>query len=502
MDKVKVFLSYCWNDSEEADIIYDFFIKKYNIELYRDKIDVKKWGSIKEYMESIENMDYTILLISDSYLKSVNCMYEVLEVMKDRNYREKIFPAIIDTRIYDSIIKIDYVKYWEDEFKKMEKKLSGLSLQNLGRFPEELKRRQNISSNIAEFLNVVSDMNNPKVHDICKEIEKKLLTKKLLEYNKKSLFEIKKEENTARIIVVGVGSEGNNIVNRMIYDNIEGVEFIGIDTDKQYLQLCKATTVIQIGEKITNGLSTGTRPEIGQKAAEESSEDIAVAIKGADIVFVICGMGGGTGTGAAPVIAKLSKGMGILTVGIVTKPFYYEGYIRINNSNVGINKMENNTDSLIVISNDSLYEFINKHIVVSRVSMIIDEIILQFVKVLVDLLNESSGININIEDIRCVMKNKGIIYWGIGRGKGDEKAINAAKMAAEIPFLESTISGSNNVLVFTSGDILLRDAEDAASYVEDLVGDEANILFGARFDAREKNSCTVTIIATGMNYNK
>jgi len=501
MDKVKVFLSYCWNDSEEADKIYDYFIAKYNIELYRDKIDVKKWGSIKEYMESIESMDYTILLISDSYLKSVNCMYEVLEVMKDKNYREKIFPAIIDTRIYDSIIKIDYVKYWEDEFKKMEEKLSILSVQNLGRFPEELKRRQNISSNIAEFLNTISDMNNPKVKDICKEIEKKLVAKNLLEYNKKSLFEIAKEKNTARIIVVGVGNEGNNIVNRMIYENIEGVEFIGIDTDKQYLQLCKATTVIQIGEKMTKGLNAGTRPEIGQKAAEESSEDIAVAIKGADIVFVICGMGGGTGTGAAPVVAKLSKEMGILTVGIVTKPFYYEGYMRINNSNVGINKMKDNADSLIVISNDNLYEFINKHLVVSRVSMIIDEIFLQMVKAMADLINIPALVNLDIEDIRYIMENKGIIYLGIGKGKGDNKVSNAVKMAAEIPFLESTISGSSNVIINISGDISLLDANDAASYVQDLAGENANVIFGIRYDEGEIDSCTVTIIATGMKCN-
>ncbi len=178
--KVNIFLSYCWKDSSEADRIYDYFKRNQNIELHRDKIDIKKWRSIKEYMQSISDMDYTILLISDSYLKSANCMYEVLEVMRDRNYKDKIFPAVIDSGIYDPIIRIDYVKYWEDEFIKLKEKLDGLSVQNLGSFPEDLKRRQDISSNIAEFLDVVSDMNNPNIADVCIGIEEKLSQKGFL----------------------------------------------------------------------------------------------------------------------------------------------------------------------------------------------------------------------------------------------------------------------------------------------------------------------------------
>lgn len=174
MKKSNIFLSYCWNDSNEANKIYDYFKNNQNIELHRDTIDIGKWGSIKEYMQSISNMDYTILLISDSYLKSENCMYEVLEVMRDRYYRDKIFPAVIFSGIYDPIIRIDYVKYWEEEFIKLKEKLAGLSVQNLGRLPEDLKRRQDISSNIAEFLDVVSDMNNPNIEDVCIAIEEKL----------------------------------------------------------------------------------------------------------------------------------------------------------------------------------------------------------------------------------------------------------------------------------------------------------------------------------------
>ncbi len=180
MKMTKIFLSYCWNDSDEANRIYEYFINNQSIELHRDTIDIRKWGSIKEYMQSINDMDYTILLISDSYLRSANCMYEVLEVMRDRNYRDKIFPAVIYSGIYDPIIRIDYVKYWEDEFIKLKEKLDGLSVQNLGRLPEDLKRRQDISSNVADFLDVVSDMNNPNIEDVCVVIEEKLSQKGFL----------------------------------------------------------------------------------------------------------------------------------------------------------------------------------------------------------------------------------------------------------------------------------------------------------------------------------
>jgi len=178
--KAKIFLSYCWNDSSEANKIYDYFKNSQNIELHRDTIDIGKWGSIKEYMQSISNMDYTILLISDSYLKSANCMYEVLEVMRDRNYRDKIFPAVIDSGIYSPVTRAKYVKHWQDEFKELESTLKEINVQNLGKLNEDLKRRQDISSNIAEFLDVVSDMNNPNIADVCIGIEEKLCQKGFL----------------------------------------------------------------------------------------------------------------------------------------------------------------------------------------------------------------------------------------------------------------------------------------------------------------------------------
>lgn len=181
--KVNIFLSYCWNDSSEADRIYDYFKRNQNIELHRDTIDIGKWGSIKEYMQSISNMDYTILLISDSYLRSANCMYEVLEVMRDRNYRDKIFPAVINSGIYNPITRAKYVKHWQDEFSELESTLKEINVQNLGKLNEDLKRRQDISSNIAEFLDVVSDMNNPNIEDVCVVIEEKLSQKDFLENN-------------------------------------------------------------------------------------------------------------------------------------------------------------------------------------------------------------------------------------------------------------------------------------------------------------------------------
>ncbi len=187
---VNIFLSYCWNDSNKADKIYDYFKSSQNIELHRDTIDIGKWGSIKEYMQSISNMDYTILLISDSYLKSANCMYEVLEVMRDRNYRDKIFPAVIYSGIYSPITRAKYVKHWQDEFRELENTLKEINVQNLGKLNEDLKRRQDISSNIAEFLDVVSDMNNPNIKDVCMRIEEKLAQKGFLGNN-----QIKDEED-------------------------------------------------------------------------------------------------------------------------------------------------------------------------------------------------------------------------------------------------------------------------------------------------------------------
>ena len=305
-------------------------------------------------------------------------------------------------------------------------------------------------------------------------------------------------EATAKIIVVGVGGAGNNAVNRMVDENITGVEFIGINTDKQALQLCRAPKLLQIGEKLTKGLGAGAKPEIGEKAAEESSEEIASALKGADMVFVTCGMGGGTGTGAAPVVAKLAKDMGILTVGVVTKPFRFEAKARMINAISGIEKIKDNVDTLIVIPNDKLLEIVDRRTTMPDALKKADEVLQQAVQGITDLINVPAVINLDFADVQTVMKDKGIAHIGIGTGKGDDKASEAVKMAVESPLLETTISGATHVIINVSGDITLADASDAASYVQELAGDDVNIIFGAMYDASQSDSCTITVIATGL----
>ncbi len=314
------------------------------------------------------------------------------------------------------------------------------------------------------------------------------------------MLEIKSNEaeSAAKIIVVGVGGACNNAVNRMIDEEIDGVEFIGINTDKQALQLCRATRLLQIGEKLTKGLGAGAKPEIGEKAAEESSEEVAQALKGADMVFVTCGMGGGTGTGAAPVVAKLAKDMGILTVGVVTKPFRFEAKARMTNALAGIEKIKDNVDTLIVIPNDKLLEIVDRRTTMPEALKKADEVLQQAVQGITDLINMPAIINLDFADVQTVMKDKGIAHIGIGTGKGDDKAAEAAKMAVESPLLETTITGATHVIINVSGDISLADASDASDYVRNLTGDEVNIIFGAMYDSSMTDTCNVTIIATGI----
>ncbi len=304
---------------------------------------------------------------------------------------------------------------------------------------------------------------------------------------------------SAKIIVIGVGGAGNNAVNRMIDENIGGVEFIGVNTDKQALQLCKAPTLIQIGEKLTKGLGAGAKPEIGEKAAEESAEELAAAIKGADMVFVTCGMGGGTGTGAAPVVAKISKDQGILTVGVVTKPFKFEAKQRMINAVTGIEHLKENVDTLIVIPNDKLLEIVDRRTTMPDALKKADEVLQQAVQGITDLINLPALINLDFADVSTVMKDKGMAHIGIGNAKGDDKAGEAVRLAVSSPLLETTISGASHVIVNISGDISLMDANDAVSYVQELAGDDANIIFGAKYDETMVDEATITVIATGLD---
>lgn len=284
----------------------------------------------------------------------------------------------------------------------------------------------------------------------------------------------------------------------MIDEKIDGVDFVGVNTDKQALQLCKAPRLLQIGEKLTKGLGAGAKPEIGEKAAEESAEEITAVLKGADMVFVTCGMGGGTGTGAAPVVARIAKEMGILTVGVVTKPFRFEAKARMTNALQGIERIKEHVDTLIVIPNDKLLEIVDRRTTMPEALKKADEVLQQAVQGITDLINLPAIINLDFADVQTVMKDKGIAHIGIGEGKGDDKALEAVKMAVESPLLETTITGASHVIINVSGDITLADASDAAGYVQNLAGEEVNIIFGAMYDAARSDSCSITVIATGL----
>ena len=305
-------------------------------------------------------------------------------------------------------------------------------------------------------------------------------------------------ESEARIIVVGVGGAGNNAVNRMVDETIGGVEFVGVNTDKQALSLCKAPTIVQIGEKVTKGLGAGAKPEVGEQAANESEEEIRQTISGADMVFVTCGMGGGTGTGGAPVVAKIARELGCLTVGVVTKPFRFEANKRMENALRGIERLQTNVDTLIVIPNDRLLEIVDRRTTMPEGLKKADEVLQQAVQGITDLINQPALINLDFADVQTVMTNGGIAHIGIGEAKGDDKALEAVQQAVESPLLETSITGAKNVIINIRGDISLMDANDAASYVQHMVGDEANIIFGAMYDDTEVDTCRITVIATGL----
>ncbi len=302
-----------------------------------------------------------------------------------------------------------------------------------------------------------------------------------------------------RILVAGVGGAGNNAVNRMVEEGIVGVDFVGINTDRQALQLCKAPILLPIGEKLTGGLGAGAVPDVGEKAAEESIEEIKDVLTGYDMVFVTCGMGGGTGTGAAPVVAKCAKDMGILTVGVVTKPFSFEARVRMKNALGGIEKLKAGVDTLIVIPNDKLLEIVERRVSLKDGLKKADEVLQQAVQGITDLINLPAEVNLDFADVRTVMKDKGIAHIGIGEGKGDDKAADAIKQAVQSPLLETDITGATDVIINITGDISIADTSDAANYVQELTGDEVNVIWGAR---EEKDSmadvCRITVIATGI----
>ena len=316
----------------------------------------------------------------------------------------------------------------------------------------------------------------------------------------KTLLEIKSndEKTPARILVIGVGGAGNNAVNRMIDENVEGVELIAINTDKQALSLSRATTKIQIGEKLTKGLGAGAKPEIGASAVEENREEINDIIKDADMVFVTCGMGGGTGTGAAPIVAEIARNLGILTVGVVTKPFSFEGKPRMANALNGVAKLRENVDTLIVIPNDKLLQICDKRTSIPDALKKADEVLQQGVQGVTDLINKPGLINLDFADIQTVMRDKGIAHIGIGHGSGDNKAVDAIKAAMDSPLLETTVNGATDIIVNFSGNVGIVEAYDAITYLSEVAGEEANIIFGTVDNDVAGEDVSITIIATGL----
>lgn len=308
-------------------------------------------------------------------------------------------------------------------------------------------------------------------------------------------------EVAAKILVIGVGGAGNNAVNRMIEEGIGGVEFVCVNTDKQHLKNCKAPQCIQIGEKLTKGLGAGAKPEIGEKAAEENIEELTQIIKGADMVFVTCGMGGGTGTGAAPVVAGIAKGMGILTVGIVTKPFTFEHKVRMANAVSGIEKLKQNVDSLIVVPNDKLLEIVDRRTSMPEALKKADEVLQQGVQGITDLINLPALINLDFADVQTVMQDKGVAHIGIGVGTGEQKCLDAVHKAVSSPLLETKIQGASHVILNVSGDVSLIEVNEAATEVQMLAGENANIIFGAMYDETMQDQVVITVIATGLQEN-
>ena len=308
-------------------------------------------------------------------------------------------------------------------------------------------------------------------------------------------------ESVVNIKVVGVGGGGNNVVNRMVRTGTKGVDFIAVNTDKQALALSGAGQKIQIGEKLTNGQGAGSDPEVGRKSAEENRSQISKVLEDADMVFITAGMGGGTGTGAAPIVADIAKELGILTVGVVTKPFRFEGMRRMKQAENGIAELRNKVDSLVIIPNERLKLATDQKITMLNAFEIADDVLQQAVQSISDLINNTGFINLDFADVSAVMKDAGCAHMGVGRAAGKNKAEEAAKMAISSPLLETSINGAKGVLINVTGsmDIGLEEVETAANLVQEAAHPDANIIFGAAFDESLEDEIRVTVIATGFD---
>ena len=310
-------------------------------------------------------------------------------------------------------------------------------------------------------------------------------------------------ENVVRIKVIGVGGGGNNVVNRMVRSGTRGVDFVAVNTDKQALNVSSATYKIQIGEKLTHGQGAGSDPEVGRKSAEESRAQISKALEDTDMVFITAGMGGGTGTGGAPIVAEIAREQGILTVGVVTKPFGFEGRRRMQQAEKGIEELQGKVDSLVIIPNERLKHATDQKITFANAFEIADDVLRQAVQSISDLIRDTGFINLDFADVTAIMKNAGMAHMGVGRAAGKGKAEEAARMAISSPLLETSINGAKGVLINVTGsmDIGLEEVEQAATLVQQAVHPDALTIFGATFDEELDDEIRVTVIATGFESN-
>lgn len=322
---------------------------------------------------------------------------------------------------------------------------------------------------------------------------------KLDNYNRQPA-EYPRYSSNANIKVVGVGGGGGNAVNRMIASGLSGVEFWAMNTDAQVLEMSSAQKKVQLGTKLTNGLGAGGNPSVGEKAAEESREDITVALDSADMVFVTAGMGGGTGTGAAPVVAKIAKEMGALTIGVVTKPFKFEGKKRLAQALAGLEKLKENVDALIVIPNDKLMEVVERRTTFKDAFSVVDEVLLCGVQGISDIILVGGLINVDFADVKTIMQSSGSALMGIGKSSGEGRALEAAKLAIDSKLLETSINGATGIIMNVTGgpDMTLFEVNEAASVIHDAVADDAEVIFGAVVDDRIQGEIQITIIATGF----
>ncbi len=316
------------------------------------------------------------------------------------------------------------------------------------------------------------------------------------------MFDIGTEiENFANIKVVGVGGGGNNAVNRMIEEGLDGVEFIAINTDAQALLSSNAEITMRIGDKITRGLGAGSNPEIGREAAQENKEELAKVLKGADMVFITAGMGGGTGTGATPIVAEIAKEQGALTVGVVTKPFTVEGQKRMNKAESGVEELKNKVDTLIIIPNDRLLEVAEKQTSLIEAFKIADDVLRQGVQGIADLITITGIINLDFADVKTIMTDAGSALMGIGNASGENRAVQAAKLAIDSPLLEASIDGAQGVLINITGgtNLGIHEANEAARVVQEVSAADADIILGAVINEELEDEVQVTVIATGFD---